>query len=508
MILSSHIKKHTWFSGVLLFFLLIFCKSGITQYNLVPNPSFEQFTICPSAIKSDKPDIWYKPDKGGAAYRNNCSQLTTAGVPYHFTVGGTGFQYPRIGFGYVFMFYYNTGSHNYFQIKLKDSLKAGHCYYSECYVNLSNPFKLACNNQGILLTRQAIYVDTANAAMILPANPQIVNYGNSIISDTLNWVKVSSVFTASGGEQYLTLGNFKDDNNTSFKVVNPTGGYKGAAYYVDDVSLYALDSFPLKADAGPDTTITLGDSVFIGSLTNGIPNITWYNMAGNVIDTGRPGFFVHPTVTTSYIIEQTVCGYYSRDTVTVTVNVMPLHWLGLSLTPGPSPWGEGRKTTLLRWQTANEFNVSHFNIQRSYRGTNEFENVGQVSANNKPYNEYSFVDDEVNVTASWVLYRLQSVDKDGMRSYSEIRRVRFENDKARLLVYPNPTTGILNIEYKEIKGVSLMDVTGREIMKKAWHDGGNKIQLDISNLPRGLYIIKAVNSDTNIQSQKFIKNNR
>jgi hypothetical protein len=122
------------------------------------------------------------------------------------------------------MFYLNapgTNSRNYFAVKLLDSLKTSKCYYAECFVNLGNCWQLACNNQAMLFTNNPVYVDTANSLQILPATPQVQN--PYIVTDTLNWVKIAGVFTAQGGEQYLTLGNFKYDNQTNFTLVNPSG---------------------------------------------------------------------------------------------------------------------------------------------------------------------------------------------------------------------------------------------------------------------------------------------
>ena len=296
------INKHTCKTSVLIFLLCFWYQNLQAQTNLVSNPSFEQYINCPSGIKDDKPTIWYKPDRRGAGYRNACSVNGSTGVPYHYAPNGTGYQYAKTGLAYVFMFYMNSpmsNARNYFQVKLFDTLKRGKCYYAECNTNLSNSCKIACNNQSILFTNNPIYADTISPPReIILANPQITNFNNELIKDTLNWVKVSGVFIAQGGEQYLTLGNFKDDSHTNYVVVQPTG-YYGASYYVDDVSVYALDSLPLKANAGLDTTIALGDSTFIGSLTNGIPNIKWYDTGGNIIDTGRPGFYVQPTTTTT-----------------------------------------------------------------------------------------------------------------------------------------------------------------------------------------------------------------
>lgn len=64
---------------------------GRGQTNLVPNPSFEQFTNCPvnfgsiSNAKAAKADIWYKPDIKGASYYTLCTNNQPYdGIPYNF----------------------------------------------------------------------------------------------------------------------------------------------------------------------------------------------------------------------------------------------------------------------------------------------------------------------------------------------------------------------------------------------------------------------------------------
>ncbi len=405
--LSFLLKKHNVYFRVFLIFLGLLPNIIFAQTNLVPNFSFEQYTNCPqysstdiNVQKANKPDFWYKPDFKDAVYLNSCSSNDTISVPYNFAnpYALPCYQPARTGNAYIAMFYRNgiANARNYFQVELLDSLKSGYCYFAECYVARINGYQLACNNQSILFTQNAVYVDTAATPPIfmLPANPQVIN-SNSVISDTVNWVKISGVFTAQGGEKYLTLGNFKDDNNTTISVVQSTG-YYGVAYYVEDVSVYSLDSFQVKADAGPDTTIALGGSAFIGSLVSGIPSIKWYKSNGVLFQTGVPGFTISPTQSDFYVIEQTVCGFTSRDTVYVSVNPLPLKWLNFTASVLPPSLlltaDRLERGVSLRWETANEENVSHFNIQRSYRGTNEFENVGQVSANNKPSNNYTFID--------------------------------------------------------------------------------------------------------------------
>lgn len=52
----------------LLVLFAIMANKTIAQTNLVPNPSFEQYSNCPNRNLSThtiSPDVWYKPDKGG-----------------------------------------------------------------------------------------------------------------------------------------------------------------------------------------------------------------------------------------------------------------------------------------------------------------------------------------------------------------------------------------------------------------------------------------------------------
>ena len=96
-------------SGLVIFLWMLTCR-GQSSFNLVPNPSFEQFTNCPSAATiydylNSKPDIWYKPDGKGGGYLNACAgDSAPTGMPYHQTSVGYDYQYARTGVAYIGMF--------------------------------------------------------------------------------------------------------------------------------------------------------------------------------------------------------------------------------------------------------------------------------------------------------------------------------------------------------------------------------------------------------------------
>jgi len=67
-------------------------NAQFSPYNLVPNPSFENYDCCPIntvAAYYCKPEIWYKPDNVlNAKYYNSCANNNITGVPVHTGGGG------------------------------------------------------------------------------------------------------------------------------------------------------------------------------------------------------------------------------------------------------------------------------------------------------------------------------------------------------------------------------------------------------------------------------------
>jgi hypothetical protein len=152
---------------------------------------------------------------------------------------------------------------------------------------------------------------------VLQYQPQITF--DSIIRDTVNWVEIQGTFLASGGEKFITIGNFYADSNTLYdSVTNNFNGY--SYYYFDDISIYQKTT----ANAGNDQTICLGDSIQIGSSAlNGI--IYRWNTASGLSDSTAAQPFAKPLQTTTYYLTiadtgNLYCAGALVDSVTITVN--------------------------------------------------------------------------------------------------------------------------------------------------------------------------------------------
>ncbi len=165
---------------------------------------------------------------------------------------------------------------------------------------------------------------------------------------------------------------------------------------------------------------------------------------------------------------------------------------------------------VLSWTTASEINSSYFEIQR-LNSQKEFSAIGKVNATsmNKEINSYQFDDNNYNRFESIAYYRLKMVDKNNSSKYSEVIAVK-RNTKSiiDLSIYPNPSSDILNVLISTVGEnefqLKLFDMLGKVVYET--HSISNKqiLNININELPPGLYSIQVIGMDENI-TKKFIK---
>lgn len=165
----------------------------------------------------------------------------------------------------------------------------------------------------------------------------------------------------------------------------------------------------------------------------------------------------------------------------------------------------------LLWKVTEEINVSHYNIQRSYNGT-DFSTVGIQSAaqNNTAIGKtYRYTDPLHSIPASTqvIYYRLEIVDKDGQKKYSNI--IHFPVNTFPLLISPNPGDGNFSMTIKGKKFenefyINIFDYTGRKIFSKKTLMQGNYYEEKFSlKVVSGTYLIE-VSDGTQKVVQKLI----
>ncbi len=203
--------------------------------NLVPNSSFEDTLNNPnwnSPLIQDNCTYWYGPSPGTTDYFNDLNPLCPGCISAFTHVAKTGFAFAGI-YTFVSDSSLNEDYREMLCVKLNDTLQSGRKYQLVFYVARAWFFNYSCNNIGAYFSE----TPQTNSNMTTTL-PHIENDPNSQSLDTVEWVRIAGLYTASGSELYLTIGNF--NNNSSSDTSYMGGGVSNqliSYYFVDDVSL-------------------------------------------------------------------------------------------------------------------------------------------------------------------------------------------------------------------------------------------------------------------------------
>ncbi len=94
------------------------------------------------------------------------------------------------------------------------------------------------------------------------------------------------------------------------------------------------------------------------------------------------------------------------------------------------------------------------------------------------------------INASW-----NAVSADENPAISEVK------------IYPNPCKGdVVTVEFnnREIKEIRLTNITGKEIFFKSYQLLENKKQIQVNNIPNGIYVIKIKTSEDKYVFKKLM----
>ena len=241
----------------ILFESMLFITLNVSGQNLVPNPNFEQYTICPTNWFQISNCIFWDSNRETPDYLHTCSSSNNISPPNCFY----GFQYPHSGNAYAGFYTLAKSPQNnkeFIGSQLLSTLTIGQKYYITFYVNRGgqNQAVIASNKIGVKFSTIP-YSDTNPA----PINNTAHFYTDSIITDTAKWTKISGSFIADSAYSYIIIGNFFDDSNTD-TITYSIGSIDVAYYYLDDIcvstdSLYCENWLGIKEQSANNNKITI-----------------------------------------------------------------------------------------------------------------------------------------------------------------------------------------------------------------------------------------------------------
>lgn len=278
--------------------LILWATLDLRAQNLVIDPGLEDTLKCPMSIGR-----FYHPTNTNERYLEHWRATTLASPDYHNICGFNGYQ-PRTGAGYAGIILYDpTEYREYITALLSAPMEPGECYYIECWVALSSGSTMAVDefqfhfSNGVPLSMQF----PPPGPLALTAHLQA-----EVAPTDTSYQHVCGFYTAVGGENAVTFGNFQNNANTTLTQVSAVGQV-GSYYHIDDVTVTLLD-------LGPDTLICAGDQVTIVSNIQ-CEDLTYTWSDGSTAQTLTTG--------TAGIISLTISGNgtcAATDNVTITVD--------------------------------------------------------------------------------------------------------------------------------------------------------------------------------------------
>lgn len=182
-------------------------------------------------------------------------------------------------------------------------------------------------------------------------------------------------------------------------------------------------------------------------------------------------------------VEKTGLDSFARMTLANPVNALPIVFTGFSATCAG-------QTLLLTWETGQEENSSHFNIEKSADGTH-WTTIGSIPAAGNSSNKrtYNYTDDDPGNSND---YRIAETDLGGGQQYSQIIRSSCGIPDG-FSIWPNPARDLVFVHIDAASAsaavIRIFDAKGDliKIQQAALLQGANQIGIELGSLAGGLY---------------------
>lgn len=124
----------------------------------------------------------------------------------------------------------NNSYRSYIQVPLTNTLLDGLEYHVSMHILLNNQCNYAVKELGMYFSPDSIWQANFQFLNLSPQYEQNSDY----LSNKTDWVQISGSFIANNNFNYLIIGNFNDNSNTSLLEVSSWGD-DIAQYFIDEV---------------------------------------------------------------------------------------------------------------------------------------------------------------------------------------------------------------------------------------------------------------------------------
>lgn len=221
---------------------------------------------------------------------------------------------------------------------------------------------------------------------------------------------------------------------------------------------------------------------------------------GNIIANGAIGLSLNSTVV----------GRALSTSGAITLNSNPIRTIEIPLPVTLTSFTVKKaetQTALLNWATTAETNSDRFEIEHSTNGK-IWKQLASVNAKGESNNLVSYQYTDSKPMNGTNLYRLKMIDKDATFAYSRIQNAEFDI-ASKTVLYPNPVMDYLTLnvdDISQIQRIQISNIIGNSVFDKIKTTSSDiSANLDVKNLPSGLYIVRITRDGGDIALSKIVK---
>jgi OmpA-OmpF porin, OOP family len=234
------------------FTFFIFSFFHLNGQNLILNPGFEDFIYIDQFAPSiESAQFWYSAG-GSPEHHYSCrffrrkEGIDTLKIPEYQTKTRNGCR----AAGLICTHMAGAKHREFIITKLSQPLIKDQNYLVEFYVKMAEYFSLADNGIAAYFSTEGVKFSETE---YLNYKPQIIVSSSEPIIDTKNWTRVSGIYKAQGGEQFMTVGNFTAQEKVKKYFFKEDSSNARSYYLIDDFFVGTTDSVP----SPPDFSIVL-----------------------------------------------------------------------------------------------------------------------------------------------------------------------------------------------------------------------------------------------------------
>jgi choice-of-anchor B domain-containing protein len=267
-------------------------------------------------------------------------------------------------------------------------------------------------------------------------------------------------------------------------ILNPT--YLRGCYIEGDVK--TLVGSIMANVSGASVQIKQGTSVITSMNTNvtGLFKLAVNNPGSYTLEVSKIGY---QTVTVPLTL---VRGGLNIQNIVLVSTALPVELTDFKVALNAD------ESALLQWNTIAELNNFGFEIEQSADGS-EWRNIGFVAAKGSAA-AYQFTTDRLN-TGIWY-FRLVQIDADWKRNAHPVQSVTVESRRTVIKIVPNPAQDWCNVTVTPVNDgtieFQLLNSSGALVQQLTVAGNANEVnsvRLDLSNLPAGRYLLRAIEND-------------